>query len=95
MIVKKSILILIKIYQKTVSPDHGLTPFTASGIFSFWLKKGLTSPSVNNTCRFYPTCSEYAHEAIDKFGIKRGLVLSIKRVLRCHPWNAGGYDPVE
>lgn len=87
MLIKKSILILIKIYQKTVSLDHG--------IFSFWLKNGSTSLATSKICRFYPTCSEYAYEAVDKFGIKKGLILSIKRVLRCHPFNDGGYDPVK
>lgn len=89
MFVKKSILILIKIYQKTVSPDHG--------IFSFWLKKayGNGNNALNIICRFQPTCSEYAYEAIDKYGVKKGLDLSIKRVLRCHPFHAGGYDPVK
>ncbi len=87
MFVKKIILILIKTYQKTVSLDHG--------IFSFWLKKGVKLHGANTICRFYPTCSEYAYEAIDKFGVKKGFILSIKRVLRCHPFNAGGYDPVK
>ena len=46
-------------------------------------------------CRFYPTCSEYALEAITKYGALKGGFLSIKRVLKCHPFNKGGYDPVK
>jgi len=46
------------------------------------------------SCRFYPTCSEYAFEAISKHGIFKGLLLSIYRILRCNPFNRGGYDPV-
>jgi len=45
-------------------------------------------------CRFEPTCSEYAHQAISTRGVIMGLLLSIKRILRCHPWSKGGYDPV-
>ena len=45
-------------------------------------------------CRFTPTCSEYAIEALEKFGTIKGLKLSIKRVSRCHPWGGSGYDPV-
>ncbi|MEM7792499.1 MAG: membrane protein insertion efficiency factor YidD [Verrucomicrobiota bacterium] len=45
-------------------------------------------------CRFYPTCSCYAHDAYRKFGFLGGSLLAIKRILRCHPWNQGGYDPV-
>ena len=46
-------------------------------------------------CRFYPTCSEYALEAISKYGALKGGFLSIKRILKCHPFNKGGYDPVK
>ena len=45
-------------------------------------------------CRFQPTCSEYAAQAIDKHGVLAGGLMAVKRVLRCNPWNAGGYDPV-
>ena len=47
------------------------------------------------SCRFYPTCSEYAACSIDKFGISKGIFRSIKRILKCHPFHRGGYDPVE
>ena len=45
-------------------------------------------------CRFYPTCSDYALEALDTHGALRGTGLAARRILRCHPWNPGGYDPV-
>lgn len=69
---------LIRLYQKTVSPDHG--------IFS----RVRRAP----TCRYYPTCSEYARDAILAHGAARGTVMAIRRVLRCTPWHAGGYDPL-
>ncbi|WDU84631.1 membrane protein insertion efficiency factor YidD [Caloramator sp. Dgby_cultured_2] len=46
------------------------------------------------SCRFYPTCSQYSLEAIEKYGAIKGSVLSIKRILKCHPLHPGGYDPV-
>ena len=46
------------------------------------------------TCRFYPSCSEYSLQALNKYGPLRGLKLSLVRILRCHPFNSGGYDPL-
>lgn len=52
------------------------------------------SSLVGNCCRFQPTCSEYAKQAYQKYGFIKGTWLTIKRLLRCHPWAKGGYDPV-
>jgi putative membrane protein insertion efficiency factor len=54
----------------------------------------LLSPWWGSQCRFTPTCSNYAIEALERHGALRGAWLSVRRVLRCHPWSAGGYDPV-
>jgi len=52
------------------------------------------SPSFPATCRFTPTCSQYAYEAIERYGIGRGSGLALKRISKCGPWHQGGYDPV-
>ncbi len=53
------------------------------------------SPALGPRCRYYPSCSEYAVQAVQRFGILRGLVLATWRLLRCNPWSHGGVDPVE
>jgi putative membrane protein insertion efficiency factor len=56
--------------------------------------KTLLSPMLGRNCRFYPTCSDYTYQAIEKFGIVKGLYLGLKRILKCHPFHEGGFDPV-
>ncbi len=53
------------------------------------------SPALPPRCRYYPSCSAYAVGAVERYGILRGLVLAVWRVLRCNPWSHGGYDPPE
>jgi putative membrane protein insertion efficiency factor len=52
------------------------------------------SPLLGRRCRFFPSCSEYTAEALQKHGTVKGTRLGIKRISRCHPWNPGGFDPV-
>ena len=54
----------------------------------------LVSPWFGQTCRFYPSCSCYAIEAVEKRGVLMGLLLTVRRIGRCHPWHPGGFDPV-
>lgn len=76
---KRLMINLIKIYQKTLSFDHGpLKAFYPHGF-----------------CRFNPTCSQYGIEAISKYGIIKGGAMTCWRILRCNPWNKGGNDPVK
>jgi uncharacterized protein len=56
--------------------------------------KGGISPMLGQNCRFYPSCSDYAAEAIREHGAAKGVYLSVKRLCKCHPWHPGGLDPV-
>nr|WP_311636794.1 membrane protein insertion efficiency factor YidD [Pectinatus brassicae] len=57
--------------------------------------RNFISPLTMPSCRYIPTCSEYAVIAIEKYGVKKGGFMAIKRILRCHPFHKGGYDPVK
>ena len=57
--------------------------------------KYLISPLLGQSCRYFPTCSEYSIEALKTFGFFKGLYLSLKRILSCHPWCDGGFDPIK
>jgi len=61
-------------------------------VIRFYQKISFLFPRV---CRFYPTCSEYTVQALEKYGIVRGTFLGMKRLLKCHPFHPGGYDPVK
>lgn len=58
------------------------------------LYQRLLSPLLGQNCRFYPTCSQYALESIEKYGPFKGIFLAVCRLSRCHPWHEGGHDPV-
>ena len=66
-------------------------------IFIFLIKiyKLILSPILGPSCRYLPTCSEYSIEALKQFGLIKGTFKSVKRILSCHPWGKGGFDPVK
>jgi len=64
----------------------------ATAILDFY--KRAISPWLPSACRFEPTCSIYAREAIERYGLARGLALALRRLLRCQPFHSGGFDPV-
>ena len=70
------------------------SPVRRIAAFLITLYQRLLSPLFPPSCRFVPTCSQYAKEAILRHGIVRGSYLAARRILRCHPLNPGGYDPV-
>ena len=71
-------LFVIQIYQKTLSFDHGIMKFFYP----------------NGYCRFHPTCSEYGYTAIERHGVIKGSWLTVRRIVRCNPFNKGGFDEV-
>lgn len=77
--IKKILINIISLYQKTLSPDEGWFSARYPGGY----------------CKYVPHCSEYAKQAIIKNGAMKGSILAIWRVMRCNPWSKGGYDPVK
>jgi putative membrane protein insertion efficiency factor len=78
--IKNFILKLIRFYQKTA-------------IFHSVILRRLFL--TDKVCRFVPTCSEYTYQAVEKYGVVKGLFLGLKRIIRCHPFSKGGYDPLK
>ena len=63
-------------------------------LVAIWVYRSCVSPLKPACCRFVPSCSEYAAEAVEVHGLRVGLGLAVRRVMRCHPWHPGGWDPV-
>lgn len=66
----------------------------AAALFLIGIYQAVVSPLLGTRCRFHPTCSAYAREAIERHGLFRGTSLGVRRLFRCHPFQAGGIDPV-
>ncbi|MFZ5979910.1 MAG: membrane protein insertion efficiency factor YidD [Candidatus Zixiibacteriota bacterium] len=81
--------------KKSDSKTERVSLFAYPLIFLIYIYRATLSPFIGNSCRFEPTCSRYAEDALRKYGALRGSWLAVKRVLRCHPWHEGGYDPVK
>jgi len=77
LLIRRILIGLIRIYQKTLSFDQGIL--------------AIGQP----ICRFRPTCSQYMIEAIEQFGLAKGIFLGIKRMAKCHPFSQGGWDPIK
>ena len=77
--IQRALLILIRAYQLALSPLKLLLP---------------APPVTGGCCRYHPSCSQYAAEAVARHGVARGAWLAGRRLARCHPWHAGGFDPV-
>jgi len=75
-----------------VSSPAGLLSRAAVGLLRLY--KSALSPWLPKACRFEPTCSVYAREAIERYGFRRGSGLALRRLFRCHPFHPGGFDPV-
>lgn len=63
-------------------------------LFLLRVYKRFISPALPPSCRFTPTCSEYSYQAIERYGFAKGAWMGLKRIVRCNPFNPGGYDPV-
>ena len=76
---KKAFLFLIRLYQKTLSPSTGWFAYKHP----------------NGYCKYHPTCSEYSYQAVEKYGVSKGFLIAVWRILRCNPLSKGGHDPLK
>lgn len=72
----------------------GFNPLKFTILALIWGYKRFLSPLMGHSCRFYPSCSHYAEEAVIKYGAVKGSYLAVKRICKCHPFHPGGNDPV-
>ena len=79
-VMKNALLKLISFYQKSQLIDNPIRKMFIPG---------------QSVCRFQPTCSEYMYDAVEKYGVIRGVAMGMYRIVRCNPWSKGGYDPVD
>lgn len=89
-------MILKKFLKKAVLWPINCITLSLKKIILFFIKfyQICISPFLGKNCRFIPTCSAYTYEAIEIHGIIKGVYLGVKRILKCHPYNEGGYDPI-
>jgi len=75
-------------------PDRKISIFSYPLLLLITIYRYTLSPMIGNQCRYQPTCSHYAEDALKQYGAWRGSIMAVKRIFRCHPWHDGGYDPV-
>ncbi|MBL7987609.1 MAG: membrane protein insertion efficiency factor YidD [Chlorobi bacterium] len=80
--------------QTEVPPKKRRGPIAVGFLTAIRGYQRFLSPMLPPSCRFHPTCSEYTRQAIEKYGAVRGTYLGVRRILKCHPFHPGGYDPV-
>ena len=78
----------------SADPAHSASPVVVVLRALLYVYRLLVSPLLPRACRFHPTCSQFALDALHDYGVVTGVRLTIARLARCHPWNPGGYDPV-
>jgi putative membrane protein insertion efficiency factor len=83
---------MVRAFTTTMAKSHQLFNYLLIGCIKGY--RLMISPIIGNHCRFWPSCSEYAESAFSRLGIAKGSWYAIKRIIKCHPWHEGGYDPV-